>query len=292
MEYVIFDLEWNRDYTDINNKCPDEIIEIGAVKIDMENKRQSEFHSYIKPNIYQSVNRDIKKLTGITDDLLDLGIPFSEAIQHFKAWVGEGNILMSWGTDDLPILRSNSLFYNQSETFTYLNLYIDLQYYVVKSLMSGTRQIGLTKAADSLGISYDVKGLHSAIADALLSGEIFKKVYAGANIRYFIMDGAKAGRPHNEMSFKHSIISDFSDAKIDNKQFKIICPICGKILKNKYGWAYAHNRFKTMSMCDVCEEIIICSLELSIDGGGKIVYEKTVKKISGRTVKKMLFKGD
>lgn len=54
MNYIIFDLEFNQGFDRLNNKtvsnakCPFEIIQIGAIKLDSELNILDTFSSYIK----------------------------------------------------------------------------------------------------------------------------------------------------------------------------------------------------------------------------------------------------
>lgn len=67
MNYIIFDLEFNQGFDRVNNKtvsnakCPFEIIQIGAVKLDSELNIIDTFSSYIKSQIYKDIHPFVKK---------------------------------------------------------------------------------------------------------------------------------------------------------------------------------------------------------------------------------------
>ena len=112
MNYIVFDLEWNRP----ENKhrrvrqpilLRGEIIQIGAVKLNENFKEVDDFNIMIKPKFYTKMNREIETITGIHNEDLEHGTAFPEAIQAFKAWCGDECILLSWGPCDIDMLLDN-----------------------------------------------------------------------------------------------------------------------------------------------------------------------------------------
>lgn len=54
------------------------------------------------------MNRKVASLTGIRDSLLrEKGVSFPEAAAQFAAWCGEDCVFLTWGFDDITILREN-----------------------------------------------------------------------------------------------------------------------------------------------------------------------------------------
>ncbi|MBQ9914749.1 MAG: hypothetical protein IJO50_01260, partial [Clostridia bacterium] len=98
MDYIIFDLEWSRNIRHVIPKCPDEIIQIGAVKYDKNLKYKGSFNRFIRPGVYDKVDARVSEITGITKDhLLRFGVPFPEAFREFKTFMGHDAVLLSWG---------------------------------------------------------------------------------------------------------------------------------------------------------------------------------------------------
>ncbi len=86
MDYVIFDLEWNQcpyGKEKENPKLPFEIIEIGAVKMDGERNVVGTFHRIVKPVVYQHLHHRTREVVGLTEEDLQNGIPFAQAVQEF-----------------------------------------------------------------------------------------------------------------------------------------------------------------------------------------------------------------
>ena len=65
----------------------------------------------IRPRVYQKLDKHIKQVTGITEEELANGKPFSDVFGDFIAWCGEDVQLVTWGRDDYPVLKRNAAFF-------------------------------------------------------------------------------------------------------------------------------------------------------------------------------------
>lgn len=182
MNYVIFDLEFNQGYKSIreninliNTKCPFEIIQIGAVKLDDELKEVSSLNSFIKPYIYEEINPYVHKITGITLDMLKNAKPFEQVYKEFIE-LSQDSVLCVWGLSDMKELFRNIKYYD-FEVSSIPKEYINLQHYASKYLSCPKgMDIGLEKASELLSIALNYK-FHDAYNDALYTAEIFKKIF-------------------------------------------------------------------------------------------------------------------
>ena len=84
MNFIIFDLEWNNAYNYKLKRGMNEIIEIGAVKLDENLDVVDTFKQLIKPQLSKKLGSRFKNLTHITiDEINDNGIPFEKAFDDF-----------------------------------------------------------------------------------------------------------------------------------------------------------------------------------------------------------------
>ena len=84
MNFIIFDLEWNNAYNYKLKRGMNEIIEIGAVKLDENLDVVDTFKQLIKPQLSRKLGSRFKNLTHITiDEINDNGIPFEKAFDDF-----------------------------------------------------------------------------------------------------------------------------------------------------------------------------------------------------------------
>ncbi|MGV8979985.1 exonuclease domain-containing protein [Clostridium sp.] len=185
MNYIVFDLEFNQGYNFgveteniINPKCPFEIIQIGAVKLNENFEKISTLDILIKPKIYTTLNPFVKKLTGLTMDELDKGKSFKEMYTEFIQFIEPDHcVLCVWGAADIKELFRNIEYYELDET-TVPTEYINIQSYASKALNCKKGiNIGLSNAAKLLDISVESQ-LHNAFNDAYYTAEVFKTIYS------------------------------------------------------------------------------------------------------------------
>lgn len=179
MNYIIFDLELNQPYNNIKaaSKCPFEIIQIGAFKLDSHFNTISTFDAYVKPSIYEELHPFVQNLTGITPDQLKAAATFKEVFQNFTGFIeSKEAVFCVWGLSDMTELFRNTNYY-QLEENTLPQKYINLQTYTSKHFGTPKKsRISLQNAAGLLGISFD-RPFHNAFSDAFYTAEIFKKLY-------------------------------------------------------------------------------------------------------------------
>lgn len=116
MNYIVLDLEWNQPNSPrVMVKSPvslkGEIIQIGAVKLDENLEIIDTFKIMVKPKYYRTMHKKVSRLTSITDDDLQYGFPFKQALSYFNSWCTEDCIFLTWSGDDVRMLRSNLLIH-------------------------------------------------------------------------------------------------------------------------------------------------------------------------------------
>ena len=125
MNYIVLDMEWNQPWPGSPSsrkvlpvQIRGEIIQIGAVRVTEEQFVADEFQIMIKPKYYRRLNRRVSKLTGIKEtQLREEGVTMQEAMESFRQWCGEDVIFLTWGFDDITILRENLLLYGIDDSW-------------------------------------------------------------------------------------------------------------------------------------------------------------------------------
>ncbi len=183
MEYIVFDLEFNQGFdrrlnkTVSDEKCPFEIIQIGAVKLDSNLDMVDTFNTFVKPSIYKEIHPFIKKMTNINNEDVKNAPCFTEAFNMFKSFINkENNILCVWGNGDLKELYRNIKYYNLS-TDNLSRTYINVQHHASVYFNNPTgKSIGLQNAITLLELNQD-KSYHNALNDAYYTSLVFKKIF-------------------------------------------------------------------------------------------------------------------
>lgn len=276
MNYIIFDLEWNRFTKALKLRCPDEIIQIGAVKYNDKMEYINSFKCYVSPVLYKKMEPTVHKLTGISISMLKKnGKPFNEVLDRFVDFIGDDAVIMSWGSQDADILRKNSSYFCKGKPLTFLKRFADVQRYVTHILSeNGNNQIGVKTAADKLLIPYEEKKLHDALVDAEISGKVFACIFNHEKFSKYIVDASTKSN-----SFKDIPITDLSNKLIDKSVFKIRCSECGRIIRKYTTWSLSGNKFVSCQTCRRCKRKYFCSVEILKSYGNVIKYKKKIKHI-------------
>ncbi|SMB96092.1 Inhibitor of the KinA pathway to sporulation, predicted exonuclease [Desulfonispora thiosulfatigenes DSM 11270] len=185
MNYIVFDLEYNQHFNYSNekkrtinkHKCPFEIIQIGAIKLDSNFKTISTFDKLVKPIIYKRIHPYVKKITGITKDQLSTEKQFPEIYEEFVEFISpEKCVFCIWGGSDMKELFSN-IKYHQLDSTLIPRDYIDIQSYATNQLnFTKGNNVGLSKAVEMFEIPQN-NDFHNAFNDAYYTAEIFKLIY-------------------------------------------------------------------------------------------------------------------
>ncbi len=108
MTPIVIDLEWNypvrrNQSIGLNN----EIIQIGAARIDLDCRILDSFVAIIRPVCYTHLHKDVADLTLLKNEDLQKGRPFAEVMTDFRVWCGDDPVFISWGAEDGRVLREN-----------------------------------------------------------------------------------------------------------------------------------------------------------------------------------------
>ena len=122
----------------------------------------------VKPVYYVKMNSAVKKLTGIGDEMLMTGISFPEAYERFTEFCGKDFCLMSWGNDDIIVLRENMTVHGIS-TDIFPDTY-NLQRIFGRQVAKTKKQISLEDAVDMLSEPPYVA--HDALNDAVSAARV------------------------------------------------------------------------------------------------------------------------
>ena len=131
MKHVVGDLEMNpvsREFREVRRKLNEEVIEIGAVRLDENFQQEAEFQCYVKPE-YGPIKKHITSLTGIPQAMVADKKTYAACFQDFVDWVGEEETkIYSWSMSDIKQLRSECRYKLPDFDIGWLNArWVDLQ---------------------------------------------------------------------------------------------------------------------------------------------------------------------
>ena len=91
------------------------MIQIGAVKLDDSLAVVDSISIPIRPVHYVKIHPRIRRMTQLGAEELADAPEFLEAMRQFVAWCGEDYALLTWGCDDVSVLKQNMDFFQCQE---------------------------------------------------------------------------------------------------------------------------------------------------------------------------------
>ena len=254
MYYIVADLEWNGAYSKKAHGYFNEIIEIGAVKLNDRLEIADTFHAVIKPVVSRKLSRVVSDLTNITTDELEEGTTFAAASAALQRFAGEDAMLLTWSTTDLAVLLENYRFHLQCKRIPFMTRYADLQAYVQahKQLGSAGQQIGLARACEALGISDEGLEQHRALDDSRMTAAIAQKTIEPEALAPFVREADDAF--YDRLNFQPYYIRDQHSPLIARQHWRFRCPTCGRILRNRGQWRFYNQAFWSDMVCRPCDK--------------------------------------
>ena len=253
MQYIVIDLEWNGSYSKKAHGYFNEIIEVGAVKVNERMQIVDTFRAAIKPVVSKKLSTIVTDLTNITAEELEDGTTFMGMMRQLARWMGnEPSAVLTWSTTDLLVLMENCRFFTGRQEIPFLQNYMDFQVYAQQQMgVDTSQQLGLARAGEMLGIPEDNMSLHRALDDSKLTAAILQKVYDADSFVSAIMPVDEEF--YKRITFKTTIIKDLDDPLVKRSELTFDCPHCGKNMKRKGSWRFRNRAFCAEFSCRCTE---------------------------------------
>ena len=190
MFYITLDLEWNQAYAQkalavqrqLSSRLRGEVIQIGAVKLDKNMRICGSYQIIVKPRYFKKLHKHVSELTGITQEQMDVGTPLTIAAESFKRWCGEDFVFLTWGPDDIPMLKEN--FNVNDIDYDWLDHTYDLQKIFSRQTSDESKQRSLEFAMDYYEIPMNLPA-HDALNDAYFTALVAQKLNVEEGIRTY-----------------------------------------------------------------------------------------------------------
>ncbi len=261
MNYIVLDMEWNQPWPGSPSakkvlpvQIRGEIIQIGAVRLTESQQVTDEFQVLIKPKYYRRLNRRVSKLTGIKDaQLRDEGIPFPEAMERFRKWCGEDVIFLTWGFDDITILRENLRLFGLDEGWT--GRWYNAQMIFNAQTDGSSAQKALKTAMEIFGIEPS-RPAHDALGDAYHTALICVRL----NLDIGIQEYRHALKDHDNGfhgaelpgCISRKVFYDYADKRAALAAMsgeENLCPTCGRQMLSSRWFAQPGHRYMDLASC-------------------------------------------
>ena len=261
MQYIVLDMEWNQPWPGSPSSkkvlpvhIRGEIIQIGAVRVTEEQFVTDEFQIMIRPKYYRRLNRRVSKLTGIKESqLLEEGVSFPDAMESFRQWCGEDFVFLTWGFDDIGILRENLQLFGLDTQWT--DKWYNAQMMFNAQTDGSNSQKALKTAMELFNIEA-TRPAHDALGDAYHTALIC----AMLDLKRGMEEYDAAVKSH-ENGFHGAEIPGCIDRKVyygyaDRRSAlsamsgeENICPLCGGRMLGSRWFAQPGHRYMDLATC-------------------------------------------
>ncbi len=290
MNYIVLDMEWNQPWPGSPSakkvlpvQIRGEIIQIGAVRVTEDQQVADEFQVMIRPKFYRHLNRRVSKLTGIKEaQLKEEGIPFPEAMEAFRSWCGEDIVFLTWGFDDIGILRENLRLFGLPEDWT--QTWYNAQM-IFNAQTDGSNSQKALKTAMEIFEIEATRPAHDALGDAYHTALICARL----DLKRGQEEYGQALKSH-ENGFHgaelpgciaRKVFYDYEDKNAAiraQSEEENICPICGAQMTGTRWFAQPGHRYMDLAQCPEHGKFLI-RIRLSEQEGkvrvSRLTYEAT-----------------
>lgn len=261
MNYIVLDMEWNQPWPgspSAKKVLPvtirGEIIQIGAVRLTEEGSLADEFQIMIMPKFYRHLNRRVSKLTGIKESRLrEEGVPFAEAMEQFQQWCGEDVVFLTWGFDDIGILRENLQLHRLDTEWT--DRWYNLQMIFNAQTDGSNSQKALKTAMETFEIEPS-RPAHDALGDAYHTAQICERLDLERGMEEYDqalrshengfhgaeLPGCLDRRVFRDYEDKHAALAAMAGSEN-------LCPICQRQMLGSRWFAQPGHRYMDLATC-------------------------------------------
>lgn len=202
MKHVVVDLEMNpvsREFREVRRKLNEEVIEIGAVRLDENFQQEAEFQCYVKPE-YGPIKEHITSLTGITQAMVADKKTYAACFQDFVDWVGEEETkIYSWSMSDIKQLRSECRYKLPDFDIEWLNeRWVDLQQ-EFDDRLGLHNSLALKHALGAMDHKFEGTQ-HTALADAINTSAILTLMQDDAKFKETMKPVLEILQPKDDLS--------------------------------------------------------------------------------------------
>lgn len=177
---IFIDLEMNTTDTRLvrRKKLKNEVIEIGAVRMDDALHPLDRFRIFVRPQYNGVIERKIDKLTGISNGAVSDAVSLPEALDALEAWCGsDGYEIYAWSTSDLCQLRKECGFKGIDSVFLdEMVQWHDFQE-DFRQMLGEKNILSLSNAMHRAGLEPE-GSLHDASWDAYNSARLMETAYS------------------------------------------------------------------------------------------------------------------
>ena len=269
MQFIVLDMEWNQPWPGSPSSqkvlpvpIHGEIIQIGAVRVSEDQVIGDEYQQLILPKYYRRLNKRVSSLTGIKEaQLREEGKPFPQVIEEFRRWCGEDCIFLTWGFDDIGILRENMELHGVDHSW--VERWFNAQMFFNAQTDGSSAQKSLKTAMAMFEIEPS-RPAHDALGDAYHTAIICTRL----DLKRGMAEYRKAKQTHEDGfhgadipgCIGRKVFHGYADKETALKAMgskENLCPLCKKKMRPTRWVSQPGHRYMTMSKCSKHGEFLV-----------------------------------
>ncbi|MBR6571040.1 MAG: exonuclease domain-containing protein [Clostridia bacterium] len=238
MQYIVLDLEWNQPvsyqssaYRKVGDRLLFEVIQFGAAKLNEKFEVVDTISVPVRPTHYLTIHPRVKRMTGLSSEVLCDAPEFVEGFQTFMDWCGDDFVFLTWGCDDVSVLQQNADFFRVERELPKM---YDIQK-LYSAAVGKSGQTALKTAMEVLEVQEEEdRTFHNAMHDAYYTAEVFRKLPNPMDVFKFEEHPKKL--THNERRSRFRVtdtVPSVKEAMESEKLLSPVCPTCGKPTKRQ-----------------------------------------------------------
>ena len=281
MHYVVVDLEWNQPlshlssaFRKVGDRLMFEVIQIGAVKLDEGLRMTGSFNRLITPEHYLKLHPRIRRITGITQDDLRDAPPFADAYGQFLNWCGKDAALLTWGGDDISVLKERGLLRHQGRDAAFYDL--QKLYCILEERNKEHRGLQAAMAAYQVPQSEE-HPFHSAVDDAYYTARVFQRFPDSRAVLEYPQQPRPIGRqkPGRQESRQDLAVRSEHGYLMSAAAKLVPCPVCSR--KGKVTEGYVPQRSGMMALADCPDHgLMFVEVQFVRDEENRLVARRSV----------------
>ena len=228
MQYIVLDLEWNQPvsyqssaYRKVGDRLLFEVIQFGAAKLNEDFEIVDTISVPVRPTHYLTIHPRVKRMTGLSSEVLCDAPEFAEGFETFMNWCGEDFVFLTWGCDDVSVLQQNVDFFRCERELP--KMYDIQRLYAAAVGKSG--QTALKTAMEALEVQVEEeRTFHNAMHDAYYTAEVFRRLPSPMDV--FKYEEQPKKLCHNERRSKFRVTDTVSSVREAMESEKLMCPVC------------------------------------------------------------------
>lgn len=274
----MLDLEWNGAYSRKAHGYFNEIIDIGAVKLDENLNELDRFQVMIRPVVSRKLSDIVQNLTHIEQEELDHGCTFQQAVSRFRKWIGnDPAAFLTWSQTDLLVLIEDFRYFYGRRDISFMAYYADIQRYCQRLMgVDMGQQLGLRNACEQLSISTEGMETHRALGDSILTAKVLQRVGEPSSLWEELRATDEAF--YDRVLFKPTILRDIHSPLIKRSDLRFACPVCGHNLRRKSEFVFRNRAFCADFLCNRCQQMYVGRIQCKQTYDGLDIKRKLIEK--------------